>query len=47
MARQRCATRHLNALAAWDLFGAADLVLAITLGVKVARAETRRSGISA
>lgn len=26
-------TRHLNAIAAWDLFGAADLVLAITLGV--------------
>jgi hypothetical protein len=25
--------RHLNAIAAWDLFGAADLVLAITLGV--------------
>jgi len=24
---------HLNAIAAWDLFGAADLVLAITLGV--------------
>src|SRR6478672_3609291 len=26
-------TRHLNANAAWDLFGAADLILAITLGV--------------
>jgi hypothetical protein len=26
-------TRHLNAIAAWDLFGTADLVLAITLGV--------------
>ena len=26
-------TRHLNVIAAWDLFGAADLVLAITLGV--------------
>jgi hypothetical protein len=26
-------TRHLNAIAAWDLFGAADLLLAITLGV--------------
>ncbi len=25
--------RHLNAIAAWNLFGAADLVLAITLGV--------------
>jgi hypothetical protein len=26
-------TRHLKVIAAWDLFGAADLVLAITLGV--------------
>jgi hypothetical protein len=25
--------KHTNAIAAWDLFGAADLVLAITLGV--------------
>jgi hypothetical protein len=26
-------TRHLNTIAAWDLFGTADLILAITLGV--------------
>jgi hypothetical protein len=26
-------TRHLNTIAAWDLFGAADLMLALTLGV--------------
>jgi hypothetical protein len=26
-------TRYLKAIAAWNLFGAADLVLAITLGV--------------
>ena len=26
-------TRHLNTIAAWNLFGAADLILAITLGV--------------
>jgi len=29
-------TRHLNVIAAWDLFGAADLLLAITLGVTAA-----------